>query len=105
MSKGEWSMINIDEAKIAAWAAIADFMGIEYFRNHFVGSCESYPTDENDDVEYEYFMAFEGDDSTGLWTVFARVSVNRETEEVAFLDYKAPDGKRMENPVKPISFA
>ena len=50
-------------------------------------------------------MGFEGDDETGKWTVFARVSVNRETEEVTFLDYKLPDGKRMENPIKPTSFA
>ena len=98
-------MINKEEARITAWNAIADLVGIEYFRNHFVGSCESYPSEEDDPEDYEYFMAFEGDDSTGLWTVFARVSVNRETEVVTFLDYKTPDGKRMDNPVKPISFA
>lgn len=48
-------------------------------------------------------MGFEGEE--GLWTVFAKVLVNRETKEVTFLDYKTPDGKRMENPIKPISFA
>ena len=98
-------MINKDEAKIAAWIAIADLMGLDYFRNHYVGSCESTVVTEDDDPNFEYFMAFEGDDESGLWTVFARVCVNRETEEVAFLDYKTPDGKRMENPIKPISFA
>ena len=50
-------------------------------------------------------MGFEGDNETGLWTVFARVSVNRETEKVTFLDYKLPNGNRMENPIKPTSFA
>lgn len=80
-------------------------MGKEYFRNHFEGSCQAYPTDDRDDIDYEYFLGFEGDDETGLWTVFARVSVNRETKKVTFLDYKTPDGKRMENPIKPTSFA
>ena len=98
-------MINKEEAKVDAWVAIADLMGREYFRNHFDGSCQSYPPEDNDDVEWEYFLGFEGHEETGLWTVFARVSVNRETEQVTFLDYKMPDGKRMENPIKPTSFA
>ena len=50
-------------------------------------------------------FAFEGDSKLNLWTVFARVSVNRETEKVPLLDYKLPNGKRMENPIKPTSFA
>jgi hypothetical protein len=33
------------------------------------------------------------------------VSVNRETGKVTILDYKLPNGKRMENPIKPTSFA
>lgn len=60
---------------------------------------------KSNDTEYEYFIGFEGDNTTNKWTVFARVSVNRKTKVVTFLDYKTPDGKRMENPVKPISFA
>lgn len=98
-------MINKEEARIDAWVSIAELMGKEYFREHFEGSCQAYPPDSDDDVEYEYFLGFEGDDETGLWTVFARVSVNRETRKVTFLDYKTPDGKRMENPLKPTSFA
>ena len=98
-------MLNIEEAKIDAWVAIADLMGIQYFRDHFTGSCESYPSEESDDTDYEYFLGFEGDDNINKWTVFARVSVNRESREVTFLDYKTPDGKRMENPKKPTSFA
>ena len=78
---------------------------MDYFRAHIEKACESYPTDNYDDVDWEYFLGFEGDDETGLWTVFARVSVNRETEEVTFLDYKTPDGHRMDNPIKPTSFA
>ena len=96
-------MLNKDEAKVDAWGAIADLFGVDYFRAHFEDACQSYPDDQYDDVEYEYFMGFEGEE--GLWTVFAKVLVNRETKEVTFLDYKTPDGKRMEKPIKPISFA
>ncbi len=96
-------MLNKDEAKIDAWGAIADLFGIDYFRTHFEDACLSYPDDQYDDVEYEYFIGFEGEE--GLWKVFAKVLVNRETKKVEFLDYKTPDGKRMENPIKPISFA
>ncbi len=96
-------MLNKDEAKVDAWGAIADLFGGDYFRAHFEDACQAYPDDQYDDVEYEYFMGFEGEE--GLWTVFAKVLVNRETKEVTFLDYKTPDGKRMENPIKPISFA
>ena len=98
-------MLNIEEAKIDAWVAIADLMGIQYFRDHFDGSCGSYPSEESDDKEYEYFIGFDGDEATNQWTVFARVSVNRETREVKFLDYRTPNGTRMGNPVKPTSFA
>ena len=98
-------MINKEEAKIDAWIAIAELMGKEYFQKHFDGSCQSYPPEESEDVEWEYFLGFEGDEETGLWSVFARVLVNRETEQVTFLDYKTPDGKRMPNPLKPTSFA
>ena len=96
-------MINLYEAKIEAWLAISNLIGLEYFRNHFEDSCESYFDDAEKDIDYEYFIGFEG--IGALWTVFARVSVNRETKEVTFLDYKTPDGKRMENPLKPIRFA
>ena len=98
-------MINKEEAKIEAWMAITDLFGKDYFRRHFEGSCQAYPPETEDDVLYEYFLGFEGNEETGLWSVFARVIVNRETKEVQFLDYKTPDGSRMINPVKPISFA
>lgn len=98
-------MISKDEARIDAWVAIANLMGRDYFKSHFVGACQSYSTEDNNDIEYEYFIAFESDQESKLWTVFARVSVNRETGQITFLDYKTPDGKRMENPIKPISFA
>ena len=98
-------MINKETAAAIAYLAIADLVGRDYFRDHFNDVCHGYPSDENNDIEYAYFMGFEGDDETGLWTVFARVSVNRETEEVAFLDYKLPNGKRMKDPIKPTSFA
>ena len=98
-------MLNIEEAKIDAWVAIANLMGLQYFRDHFAGSCGSYPTEESDDIEYEFFIGFEDDEITNKWTVFARVSVNRETREVKFLDYKTPSGIRMKNPIKPTRFA
>ncbi|MCM1578388.1 MAG: hypothetical protein NC078_06290 [Ruminococcus sp.] len=99
-------MINKDEAKVDAWSAIADIVGIEYFRTHFEGSCHSYPAENQDDVEYEYFIGFDDiNDTDENWKVFARVSVNRETEKVTILDYKTPDGKRMDNPPKPVRFA
>ena len=98
-------MINKFEARIAACGAIADLFGLEYFQSHIEHAFESYPSDEYDEEEYEYFLGFEGDKETGLWLVFARVLVNRKTKECTFLDYKTPDGVRMENPIKPISFA
>ena len=104
-------MINKETAAAIAYLAIADLVGRDYFRSHFDDVCHGiYEYDDrtgevSDDVEYEYFMGFEGDNETGLWTVFARVSVNRETEKVTFLDYKLPNGNRMENPIKPTSFA
>lgn len=98
-------MLSKDEAKIVATIEIADFFGIEYVKSHLAESCECYPTDESNDIDYEYFLGFEGDDNTNKWTVFARVSVNRDTRKVTFLDYKTPEGKRMENPIKPTSFA
>ena len=98
-------MWNKDEAKVAALLFIADSFGKDYVKSHISDSCEAYPTEDYNDVEYEYFLGFEGDDITGLWTVFARVLVNRETKECKFLDYKTPDGIRMENPIKPTNYA
>ena len=49
-----------------------------------------------------YFLGFENDGD--LWSVFAKVNVNRETREITFLDYKTPDGVRMENPISPNSY-
>ena len=96
-------MLNKYEAMVCAWGAIADLLGVDYFKKHFENACQAYPDDQYDDVEYEYFIGFEG--KGNAWTVFARVLVNRETKEVKFLDYKTPEGKRMENPIKPVRFA
>lgn len=97
-------MLNRFEAKINACGAIADLFGIEYFKSHIENACEALPSDENDDVNFEYFLGFEGNEETGLWTSFAKVLVNRETKECTFLDYRKPNGDRMKNPIKPISF-
>ena len=98
-------MLNHFEAQIAACGAIAKLFGLEYFKSHIQDACRAYPPKDIDEVDYEYFLGFEDDSASGLWTVFARVTVNRETKQVQFLDYKTPDGHRMENPIKPISFA
>lgn len=97
-------MLNRLEAKINACGAIAELFGIDYFKSHIEEACEALPSEENDDVDFEYFLGFEGNEETGLWTSFAKVLVNRETKECTFLDYRKPNGDRMENPIKPISF-
>lgn len=94
-------MINKDGAKIMAILAIAKLFGKEYVRSHINKACETYP--DGNDIEYIYFLGFEYDGD--LWSVFAKVLVNRETNEVRFLDYKTLDGERMKNPPSPISFA
>ena len=98
-------MVNKETAAAIAYLAIADLVGRDYFKSHFDDVCHSHPTGDSDDAEYEYFMGFEGDSEKNLWTVFARVSVDRETEKVTVLDYRLPDGSRMENPIKPIKSA
>jgi hypothetical protein len=98
-------MISIDEAKIIATVEIAKIMGFEYTKQHIGSATESFPIDEPDKKDFEYFLAFEGDEETGNWTVFGRVSVDRETQKVTFLDYKLPDGTRMENPISPVRWA
>ena len=97
-------MLTKEQATADAWLQISELVGREYFKEHFEGSTHSYPADSNE-VEYEYFIGFEGDDESDLWTVFARVSVNRETEKVTILDYKLPNGERMKNPIKPVRWA
>jgi len=95
-------MISQNEAIIVATVKIAELMGIEYTKEHILNATQSYPVGEENEIYFEYFLGFDGDDEKDLWTVFAWVSVNKETQEVAFLDYKTPDGKRMENPIKPV---
>lgn len=97
-------MINKDEARIEAWLAISKLFGNDYFRSHFNEAWQSYST-EDDENEFEYFIGFEGVEDSPKWKVFARVLVNRENKTVTFLDYKTPDGTRMQNPIKPTSFA
>jgi hypothetical protein len=94
-------MLNKDEAKIYTCYSIAQLVGLEYFKSHINKSCEAYS--EGDDANMTYFLGFE--DNGKLWSVFAKVNINRETREVTFLDYKTPDGTRMENPISPISYA
>ena len=83
-------MITINEAKIEAWLSISNLFGSEYFRNNFENACSSY---FDDNGTFIYFIGFEDDGK--LWTVFAKVSVNRETKEVSFLNYRTPNGKHV----------
>ena len=83
-------MITINEAKIEAWLAISNLFGSEYFRNNFENACSSYFDDNGTLI---YFIGFEDDGK--LWTVFAKVSVNRETKEICFLNYRTPNGKHV----------
>ena len=62
-------MLNKFEAKIAACGAIADLFGVDYFRKHIEEACESYPTDDYNDVDYEYFLGFERNGDTNLWKI------------------------------------
>jgi hypothetical protein len=98
-------MITKAEAQAETWIAIADIVDAEYFRIYFDGSCHSYPDESYDDIDYEYFIGLEGDKEANLLTVFARVCVNRKTEEVTLLDYRTPDGTRMKIPIKPVRLA
>ena len=98
-------MLNEFDSKIIACGAIADIVGDEYFRENYKTACEAYTADSLDNRCFEYFLGFEGDSETGNWNVFVKVSVDRETKDVTYLDYKTPSGKRMEKPPKPISFA
>lgn len=97
-------MLNEFDSKIIACGAIADVVGDEYFKQHYKDACEAYTEDSSETKYFEYFLGFEGDSESGNWNVFAKVLVDRETKEVSYLDYKTPNGKRMENPPKPISF-
>ena len=96
-------MLSVGDAKAKAILKIAELFGKEYIRQNFKKACTAYP--ESDEISYEYFCGFEGDENSGKWTVFARVLVNRENGEIIFLDYKLPNGKRMENPIKPVRYA
>ena len=98
-------MLNCEEAKVLAWKTISDIVGLEYFRANFINACESQTSNNEVDPIFDYFLGFEGDDASNKWTVFVKVVVNRETQMVEIMDYKTPDGTRMENPPHPISFA
>ena len=98
-------MLNEFDSKIIACGAIADVVGDDYFKLHYKDACEAYTTDSFEKNYFEYFLGFEGDSESGNWDVFVKVSVDREAKKVIYLDYKTPDGKQMENPIKPISFA
>lgn len=96
-------MISKDNAMAIAILKIAELFGKEYVRNNFFNACVSYP--KTDNVMYEYFCGFAGNENTNKWTVFARVLVNRETKEAVFLDYRLPTGERMKEPIKPVIYS
>ena len=94
-------MLTNNACKIKSILRIAELFGNEYVKENYPNSCIAYTVDNNNE-EYEFFCGFQGDDKTNEWIIFARISVNRMTEQVIFLDYKLPNGKRMEQPLKPV---
>lgn len=94
-------MLSNNACRIKSILKIAELFGNEYVKENYHNSCTAYTNDDNDE-EYEFFCGFQSDNKTNKWLIFARVSVNRITEQVIFLDYKLPNGKRMEQPLKPV---
>ncbi|MCC8069228.1 MAG: hypothetical protein LIO71_05705 [Ruminococcus sp.] len=96
-------MLSDNACRIKSVLKIAELFGNEYVRKNFPNSCTAYTNDFEEN--YEFFCGFQGDSKTNKWLVFARISVNRITEKVIFLDYKLPNGERMEQPLKPVRCA
>lgn len=95
--------MTIPNAMAIATIKIAEIIGKDYFRENYENSIKTELVNPKND--YPYFIGFEGDNEKNLWTVFAYVNVDRATESVTILDYRLPDGTRMENPIKPVRCA
>ena len=97
-------MINNEEAKILAIIAMANKFGRDYVKNHHQHvRCTAW--NENVPGVFEYFVAFEESETENKWTVFADTRIDKNTEEVIFLDYRTPEGERMGNPVRKVRCA
>ena len=97
-------MTTTKNAAAIAIIKIADLFGNDFVRTNFKDACISYPPDDYKEAEFDFFCGFTGDERKNAWTVFAYVRVDRGTREAVLLDYKLPNGERMENPIKPIRF-
>ena len=51
--------------------------------------------------EWKLFIGFESENN--FWTVFGFVSIDTESGNTKVLDYRLPNGTRMENPLYRIS--
>ena len=89
-------------AKIIGTLEMAKLFGDEYIRQNAIGAAESIS--EKIDGEIRYFLGSRGD-ASGSWTEYALVGVDPANDKARFLDYKLPDGKRMEKPIVPIPYA
>ncbi len=96
-------MLSIGDAKAVTIRKIVELFGKEYVRENLKNALVAYP--ESDEMIYEFFCGFESNFETNKWTVFARISVNRKTHDIQFLDYKLPNGERMKNPIKPVVYS
>lgn len=94
-------MLSVENAIAAAILEIAKIFGKEYMRSMFKSAGYSYEPTSTDDSSLDYFCGFKSD-TDNQWTEYAYVRVNRDTKEVALLDYRLPTGERMQSPLKPI---
>ena len=75
--------------------AAAELFGKAYIKANIRNACASITCQTVNECR-EHFLGFESEGE--LWTVFVYMAVNVYTGKVRFLDYRLPDGTRMENP-------
>lgn len=83
---------------------MAELFGKPYLQKNMFNGEGAEARSWNGDY-FEYFVSFKGDRATNKWLEFAYVRVHKETGEAEFLDYRLPDGTRMENPIKRVRCA
>lgn len=53
-------MLTDEQAKITALRAVAKLLGEDYLQSRFKGSCHSYTPWNKVNVNFDYFIGFEG---------------------------------------------
>ena len=91
-------MISKNGAQICGFNLIGSIFPADYLKEN----CKNAGCMISDvyDGKYEYFLGFESDTKSHIWTVYASVSINADNGNAIFLDYRLPSGLRMKNPVK-----